>query len=280
MEALASKTRPQGLPKGYLSLEEFSKKYPDFYTEFHTKMSRDKPMRIWIDEDEPVYATIMEKVEVVLNEEDKKKRREILSNVKFNMEEDRYRTKLVVIPPREEYEITVAKFIFMFEDPNWRLDADTMPPELQFKQNRWDQFKVLCLDKFRRNPACAEHDEYTGNGTVHVPSRYKKDEFNPNNTKLGLWGVIPPVYILHPDNYGFTLKQERKIEDYVRDVMIECEIEIGKAVQAYKNEELEALKAALVGKGIINEYSDLTFIRSLIKAAQTKHSKTEIPTEV
>lgn len=269
--ALASKTKPIGIPKGYLSLEELSAKYPEFYNDYMRDETANRPMRIWVNTERPVYATICEQVIVKLSPEDAEIRRKLRNEVKFRMAEDRYIEVLVQIPPKEEYEISIRNFVYLWGDPNFRMDLTTRPTDgvdyvKSMPDSKWKTLRTMSLDRFRRNPACQESERYVNNARERVPARYQEDTFDPENTIHKLWGIIPDVYVLPPDSYGYTLKDDDTIEDKIMDALKEAELSETKAV--YKDAEIERLKDILVSRGLINENATLTKVRSLIKIAQ------------
>jgi hypothetical protein len=287
--ALASETKKVQPPKGYLSFKELSEKYPDFYADWMTGPNRDRPLRIWVDSDKPIYLTLTEKVIPELTDDERKERRAMLAKVPFRMEEDRYVEVITKLDGRTDKEITVNDFVYNWGDPNFRLDLDKKPVTgvdyvKGMSESRWRSLKTSALDRFRRNPAMMENERYIENRHETIPAKYRVGTFDPENThpsgnpELSLWGKIPPVYVLPPDSYGYVLKDEKSTEDQVIAALTECELSTTKAV--YSDDELDNLKPLLVKDNLIKDTADLTQIRRLIKFAQTTPDEPEAETEV
>lgn len=282
--ALASTTRPVGVPKGYLSIKELSEKYPDFHMDYMTSSDRDRPMRVWVDEKEPVYAKMSVKVEPELTDKQIEERRKMRGRTKFKMEEDRYIEELTMIPVHEEFPITISNFVYLWGDPNFRLDLGKKPEKAVdyvngMSESRWKSYRIAALDRFRRNPSCQEGTRFTDKGEQEMPAKYAAKTFNINNTKLDLWNNMPPVYVMPPDNYRYTVKEEKTIEDQVMNALKECELSLTKAV--YKDDEMLKVKGKLVDKGLVKDTASLTKIRSLVKMSQIEDGvKVEVEAEV
>lgn len=282
--ALTSESKTTKAPKGYLSLEELSKKYPDFHDDYMTPSGRDRPMQVWVDEDNPIFASICEKIDPQLTEKEMAERRNMRGKTKFKMEEDRYKEILIQIPPRQEYPMTINNYVYLWGDPNFRLDLDSKPEKAVsyvkgMSDSRWNAYKRTAWDRFRRNPACKESVRHTQHGEEKLPAKYSVGTFDTRNTELGLWATIPNVYVLPPDSYSYTVKEDTTLEEKVLDALKESNLALGKAV--YRDEELVGVKEILVAKGIIKDTSSLTKVRSLIKIAQTEDKVDESePAEV
>jgi hypothetical protein len=284
--ALTSETerqgRPKGLPNGYLSIEELVEKYPDFYTDYMTESGRDRPMRVWIDEDRAVYATVSKKIVPKLSEKEKVERRAMRGKTQFRIVEDRYVEVIEQIPIRCEFPMSVNDFCFLWGDPNYRFDLENKPDsEMDYVKGlsdaRWGAYRMQLLDRFRRNPACQEAEMAMADGSPKMmPAKYTRGTFDPENLKYELWGKMPPVYVLPPDSFGFVLKEERTTEDLVWDAMIQAGLKLDKGTYT-NNEELEPVRDILVEQGIISETADLTLVRALIKGAQAKNGNANVP---
>ena len=278
--ALASEkgVKPKGLPKDYLSLKEFSEKYPDFFTDYMTSANSSRPMRVWVNSDRPVFAMINELVKQDLTPEQIEQRRKLRGKTKFKMEEDRYKEVMVQIPGMTEYEMSVRNFVYLWSDPNFRLDSETKPEKCVdyvrgMSESRWNSYKNMALDRFRRNPAAKEYTRRVNNVDETIPSRYKAKTFDTENTALELWGIVPDVYVLPPDSYSYTVKEDSTIESKILDALKECDLSGTKAV--YRDDEIEKLKDVLIAGGVINESASLTKVRQLIKFAQVAKEESE-----
>jgi hypothetical protein len=266
------------VPKGYLSVEELTTKYPDLNDDYMTATKRDSPVMVWIDSDIPVYGEIIHKVERVMNDEEAKAVEKMRKKIPFQMAEERYEARVEMLPPRTAIKMTIANYIYLFGDPNYRFDLPKKPQTAPtyvsgLKDSTWRARRNQCLNRLRRDVGRKPTMQIRGGAHVKVPSSYAQGTYAE-----GAWSQYPPVYMLPPDNFKMVLAGEDApasmdiltIEDYAWNAMLAINMNTSKG-SFTDNDEVQKVKDILVRGGHVGETSSLTLVRSLMKAGQVKN---------